>query len=428
MPTDQRLRRHPGPPLLVAALGLTLTALAARAVRRHLGDRVPYASWTIGESTMWTLASRSAVSRSHRRGSWLSWRLPTNRTGLCLTVAGFALAASIYGSYTPSPASPWAERLLPTVVDRSDRHRRVELAHGPHAEAIVEPVPAGGARLRDRRGREASSSSPTGCRKTVPGGRRTRGTCPPGQTPATSAVGRNVVAVLLHAVAPILFLAFVARNRANMPPSVRATSRPAFVAAVMFGVVELWAFVSTMAASPLGGFGGRSTAIGMVGACLEFARFGAVAVLLVWSESMRRRSRISTVSEASSVELGPLGRERRRCPLTWRGSSEIRPRGSSSAVPTRCGIVGGGDARSPRDDARAVIKVADRDGDVIAAVEHDAAIVASSVTRDAMMTSIGMALLRHARQVEADQRTARGAPRPAPGARLTGPDPPPTGT
>ena len=33
-------------------------------------------------------------------------------------------------------------------------------------------------------------------------------------------------------------------------------------------------------------------------------------------------------------------------------------------------------------------------------------IVASSITRDAMMTSIGMAVLRHARQVEADQRTA----------------------
>jgi signal transduction histidine kinase len=45
-------------------------------------------------------------------------------------------------------------------------------------------------------------------------------------------------------------------------------------------------------------------------------------------------------------------------------------------------------------------------GEVVAAVEHDAAIVASSITRYAMMTSIGMALLRHARQVEADQRTA----------------------
>ena len=33
-------------------------------------------------------------------------------------------------------------------------------------------------------------------------------------------------------------------------------------------------------------------------------------------------------------------------------------------------------------------------------------IVASSITRDAMMTSIGMAILRRARQVEADERTA----------------------
>ena len=53
-----------------------------------------------------------------------------------------------------SPASPWAERLLPTVYHRRDRRRRVELADRSHAGALVEAVRTGGARLRDRRSRE----------------------------------------------------------------------------------------------------------------------------------------------------------------------------------------------------------------------------------------------------------------------------------
>ena len=64
---------------------------------------------------MWALAFGSCVALVVS-GAWLSWRLPTNRTGLCLTIAGFALAGSIYGSYTPVAASPWAELLLPTVA------------------------------------------------------------------------------------------------------------------------------------------------------------------------------------------------------------------------------------------------------------------------------------------------------------------------
>ncbi len=44
----------------------------------------------------------------------------------------------------------------------------------------------------------------------------------------------------------------------------------------------------------------------MVGACLAFGSYGAVALLLVWSESIRRRSRTADPSSAASVELGPL--------------------------------------------------------------------------------------------------------------------------
>ncbi len=39
--TSQQLRRHPAPQVVVVVLGLALTALAADAVRHHLGDRSP---------------------------------------------------------------------------------------------------------------------------------------------------------------------------------------------------------------------------------------------------------------------------------------------------------------------------------------------------------------------------------------------------
>jgi len=94
-------RRHPAwAAVTVASLGLLASAGAANAVLRHLGDRYPYATWTLAESTMWALALFSCAVLVVS-GPWLSWRLPTNMTGVCLTIAGFALVASIYGSYTP---------------------------------------------------------------------------------------------------------------------------------------------------------------------------------------------------------------------------------------------------------------------------------------------------------------------------------------
>lgn len=388
----------------VAALGLALTSLGANAVWRHLGDRVPYATWTIGEVTMWGLAMLSCVTLV-LSGPWLSWRLPTNRTGLCLSVAGFALAASIWGSYSPTPASPWAERLLPTLsvaaiavaVSSWPTGRMPARWSKPFGLAVLAYVVVGlGSRflfadllLHER-----------------PWWPEQLWELPTLTDPAASAVGRNVVAVLLHGVAPILFLAFIVRRHASMPASVRTTSRPAFIAAALFGVSELWAFASTMAAAPLGGFGGRSTPIGMVGACVGFGRYGAVALLLVWSEAMRRRSRPPNPS-SSAVELG-------RVETGLDASAEVaRILGDPSAHvvvrhadPLRLVASGGTAAPGLATADRALITIADRDGAIVAAVEHDARIVVSSVTRDAMMTSIGMAVLRRARQAEADQRTA----------------------
>src|SRR3954447_12624261 len=86
-------RRHAWAAVTVGSLGLLASAGAANAVREHLGDRSPYATWTLGESTMWVLALFSCAALVVS-GPWLSWRLPTNMTGLCLTVAGLALVAA----------------------------------------------------------------------------------------------------------------------------------------------------------------------------------------------------------------------------------------------------------------------------------------------------------------------------------------------
>ncbi len=403
MLTMQGLRRRTAAPVVVASIGLLLTAAAGTAVRRHLSERQPNPSWTTGAATIWALAMFSCVALVIS-GSWLTWRLPTNRTGWCLTVAGVALTLSILATYTPGAASPWGEHLLPPVylaaiaiavsswptgrmpLRWSKPFRRAVLVYG--VTAVVSKF--------------VISESPYS-----PWWPAHNWMLPTLAGPATSALGRDVLRVLLGCVAPIMFLAFVVRQRASMPAGVRATSRPAFVAAAVLGVSELWTFMSTTGAAPLMGYGGRSTSIGIVGACVEFGSYGVVALLLVWSESIRRRRRTSGVSAARTIELGPqdpgldashevakiLGDPTAR--LSVRGSEPLRlvdsHQSADSTAPTR---------------QRGLITIADRDGSVVAAVEHDAQIVASSITRDAMMTSIGMAVLRRARQVEADQRTA----------------------
>ena len=175
---------------------------------------------------MWALAAFSCAVLVVS-GPWLSWRLPTNMTGVCLTVAGFALVASIYGSYTPSAVSPWAEQLLPTVyiaaiavaVSSWPTGRMPARWSRPFRRVVVVFVIVG-----------------VGSKFVLP--ERLYGPWWPAhdwELPAlpvsgTTAIGVNVEAVVLMGAAPVLFLAFVARRRASMPASVRATSRPAFAA------------------------------------------------------------------------------------------------------------------------------------------------------------------------------------------------------
>ncbi len=158
-------------------------------------------------------------------------------TGLCLTDRRLrarrvdlrelhTVGGQSVGRATPSDGVP-----------RGDRGRRLELADGTDAGAVVEAVPPCGGRVRDRRGGQQVRLR-RGCGSMVRGGRRTTGSSPHCPSSATTAIGVNVEAVVLMGAAPVLFLAFVARRRASMPASVRATSRPAFAAALVLGLVR----------------------------------------------------------------------------------------------------------------------------------------------------------------------------------------------
>ena len=191
------------------------------------------------------------------------------------------------------PSSPWAERLLPTVSIAAIVVAVSSWPTGRMPEAMVEPfrlavlayvVVGVGSRfvfagLAPRRsvvaGAHVGAAHAGGPRRRV-------------RSAATSWPCCSM------AVAPILFLAFVARRRASMPASVRATSRPG---------VRRGADVRRRPSSgpscrrwlrrrSAGSAGGRRRS----GWSVRASRSAATApwrCLLVWSESMRRRTRTS---------------------------------------------------------------------------------------------------------------------------------------
>ena len=118
----------------------------------------------------------------------------------------------------------------------------------------------------------------------------------------------GVTTVLLSGIAPAVFLAALYRLRAAMPAGVRSTSTPAFVAAAVLGLTELLTFTADssilnpniMALQPRTGLDQAATW------GVDLGRFGVVGLLLVWSESMRRRRRAASATSTPAVELGPL--------------------------------------------------------------------------------------------------------------------------
>ena len=103
---------------------------------------------------MWALALFSCVDarRLRDRGSLGGCR-PTGP--VCVSpIAGVALAASIWGSYTPTPLSPWAERLLPTVTIAAIAVAVSSWPTGRMPARWSRAVRTGRPRLRDRRTRE----------------------------------------------------------------------------------------------------------------------------------------------------------------------------------------------------------------------------------------------------------------------------------
>jgi signal transduction histidine kinase len=217
----------------------------------------------------------------------------------------------------------------------------------------------------------------------------------------TGGMVAELTTALLSGVAPVLFLAATYRRRAGMPKGVRATSTPAFVAAGILGAAELWAFLSATLASPLGGRGGRVNTAGGLGFAVDVGRFGAVAVLLVCSEALRRRAANAQASKRA-IELGPAA-------VDDVSADVARILGDPTAFlalrrPDGSWTKEGVDAAPAASTRRSRVEIADGRGRVVAAVDHDEAAVVSQVTRDALMASIGLAVVRSARQLAADHR------------------------
>lgn len=387
--------------LAVACAGLALTAFAAHVLRHNFQTRYPFTRWGTTETISWSFAIGSCAVLAVA-GPWLTWRLPTNHTGWWITGSGAALAGWILGRYSVQPASPWMETLL------------LPLAKASIIVAVV-PWPTG--RLHHRWAKFFVSTLTAyvfvGIATQFVGYRigfayLERGrTLPTIGDLVTGQLVQGLATALLSGLAPAILLAAVWRLRAGMPRGTRSTSWPAVVAAGVLGVSELWSFaLGSVSVTGLGpaGSSGRSTLAGRIGFCLEVGRYGWVAMLLVLSEALRRRSRVTTA--VNSVELGALEAttdESREVARILGDPSACFILRASAKSPTAQEMRGPAFVRMPDDRSR--IEIADRSGVIVATVEHDRNIVASAVVRDALMASIGLTLIHRARQAEAHQRT-----------------------
>ena len=380
-----------------ACIGLAVSLLAATAIRENLSARPPTPAWSLGESVVWGLEIFSCLTLVIV-GPWLTVRLPTNPTGWWVTIAGFGLAACLLGMYSTYSFSPWFEHVLPPI----------------YKLAMVIAVacwPTGHVHPRWKRPLATAlalylvvgiGSQFIGFRKFIPW----PGSLPAVGTAAGGALAREASDAILAGIGPMILLVAVMRRRSGMPTSVRRTSTPAFVAAAVLGLSELWVFLAhLLAAAPNTD---RDELLTRITSCIDVGRYGVVALLLAWSEAIRHRDRTASgIAGIQSIELGPS-----------------EPRATTSAEIAR--ILGDPTARLVLDEPevssivthlvgdgiiggtnRSAITIVDRSRTVVAVVEHDSKIIAGQVTtRHALMASVGMAVLHRARLDEAEQRGA----------------------
>ena len=391
------LPRRRGAVVAVALAGLGLAVGAACLLAQNGGTTLPYSGWSATARDLWWVAVLSAAGLS-LVGPWLAWRLPTNPTGWWISASGAALAGWVIGVFSSGPASSWLQDVLPpfgkaalvVAVLRWPTGRLPARWERPLALALSAYVTLGV--LAPFVGTPLQSLS------TAPAHPRVG-------DPITGLLVQQVVTVLLVGIAPALFLAVMYRRRAAMPPGVRATTVPTFVAATLLGATELWVFTSVLLSTPLEQGTESLSSVSALRYLAEFGRFGAVAVLLAWSEALRRRAARTSATTAHSIEV-PAG--------TGDGSRDIAdvlddPTARLRLLPRAGRWAAAPGPRAPAAADRigppsARIEVVDPAGRPVAVVEHAAGSAVDRVTRDTVLASIGLAVVRHARQEAAEQR------------------------
>jgi signal transduction histidine kinase len=376
--------------------GLTLAALASFALLHNIRHMFPYQSWTTADIGIWSAAVASCVVMS-LAGPWLVWRLPTNPTGWWVAGSGAAISLWVWGSFTWTAVSPWFEYLLPPVYKAAIVVAVLQWPTGRLPARWATPL----------RGAVICYIAVSWLPHFVgpPIWPTMLRALPSVGDLVTNVLVATVVGVLVSGVAPALFMGAVHRRRAAMPRGVRVTTAPAYAAALLLVVSEVWAFVSDLTSGPLSSGTGRAGSVGGIGLFVELARFGVVAVLLVWSEATRRSRASSAPVSSSQIELGgdrPVDVTADVAHILGDPTAELElVVGAPPSV--------NGDRSSDRrvGGSRARLGIADRHGTTIASVDHQADCVVDRTTRDALMASIGLAVVRSARQQAAERELAK---------------------
>jgi signal transduction histidine kinase len=376
------------------ATGVALTALAAYASLAWARTTWPNEALAPSDARIWWCAAVSGVTLA-LTARWLLLRLPTNPTGWWVAGAGVAMSGWIWGTFTWTTISPWLEHLLPPVAKA----------------AIVVAV------LRWPTGRLPARWTTTLERAVLcyvvvswlphfvgsPGYPAFLRGLPSRGDLVTHVLFFQVVLVLVCAVAPVVFMGAVHRCRGGMPASVQVTTAPAYLAAILLGITELFVFVSEVTGAPVAGGFERHSTLRALGHFVDVARFGIVALLLVWSEAMRRRGAATATAAPSRIELGP---EHSADASTDVARILGDPTAGLELVGVGQHVLARGRAPATDHGGRSHIEIADRRGRVVALIDHDDGYMVNRATRDALMASIGLAVVRSARQQAAEQRLA----------------------
>jgi signal transduction histidine kinase len=280
----------------LVGIGFALVALGWWLELANSTRRLPTGTWGLDDATLLVLTAASSVT-ALAGGGFLVSRLRGNPTGKWVIAGGVASAAATVGRYWPSPVGLWLEMAMPSIATAS---LVVAVLRWPTGR--LEPRWAGVVSTAILAYVGVSLIQPFFAVVSP---------WPDVESPSLAfgllsrTVAAIVVAGVLSAVAPAVFMAALTRRRSMLPRSLRISSRSVLVGAVVLAGTEIWTFVADGILSPYGNVRARPTPIGLLRSFLDVARFGLVALVIVASELGRRR-RADHEPAPGTIELEPV--------------------------------------------------------------------------------------------------------------------------